>query len=309
MKTQIKVDITLVLVTMFWGVSYLLIDYSLEELDPFNINAMRFIIAFMIPFLFWWKKLIKVSLSTLKYSACLGFILFLVYVGATFGVKYTSLSNAGFLCSLAVVITPILAFFIKKTVAEKKLIAAVILALLGIAFLTLDESLKPAIGDLYCILCAVAYSFHLLLTETAVKKEGVNAFQLGVYQLGFSGIYQLIFSIITESPRLPATPKVWVSIMVLTVFCTGISFVVQTIAQQYTTASRVGVIFSLEPVFAALVAFFVAGEILTGRGYLGAALLLAGIFVMEIDLRDFIKIVKKKLAPSKKKDLRQHEDN
>lgn len=303
MKTQIKVDIMLVLVTLFWGVSYLLIDYSLEELDPFNINAIRFIIAFLIPYIFWWKKLRKVNGPTLKYSAYLGFILFVVYIGSTFGVKYTSLSNAGFLCSLAVVVTPILAFFIKKVVPERKLIAAVLLALLGIAFLTLDESLKPAVGDLYCILCAVAYSFHLLLTETAVKKEGVNPFQLGVYQLGFSGIYQLIFSVLTETPRFPTTPKTWISILALAIFCTGISFIVQTIAQQYTTASRVGVIFSLEPVFAALVAFFVAGEILTGRGYFGAVLLLMGIFVMEIDLRDLINIIKRKLLGSGKQEL------
>jgi len=285
MKAQVKADLMLVVVTLFWGASYLLIDFSLVELDPFNINALRFIGAFLLAFAIAGKKLVHVNGITIKYAALLGLILMIVYLGATFGVKYTSLSNAGFLCALTVVVTPILGFFFKKQRPDRKLLAAVILALVGIGFLTLDESLKPAYGDILCILCAFAYAIHLLITESAVKKEGINVFQLGVYQLGFSGIYQLVLSIITEEPHLPSSNKVWISILVLSIFCTGLSFVVQTIAQQYTSASHVGVIFSLEPVFAALVAYFIAKEILTGRAYFGAVLLLISLFVMELDFK------------------------
>jgi drug/metabolite transporter (DMT)-like permease len=287
-KAQTKADLMLLLITIFWGASYLLLDFTLVELDPFNINAMRFIIAFVVAFALAYKKLLPVNKITLKYAAILGLVLVVVYIGATFGVKYTSLSNAGFLCSLTVVVTPIMCFFFMGQRPERKLLASVTLALLGIGFLTLNESLRPAVGDILCILCAVFYSVHLLVTERAVKKEGVNVFQLGVYQLGFSGIYQLILSILTETPHLPSSGKVWVSVLALSIFCTGISFVVQTIAQQYTGASHVGVIFSLEPVFAALVAFFFAGEILSGRAYFGAVLLLISLFVMELDIKALI---------------------
>lgn len=294
-KTQTKADMMLLMVALLWGGSYLLIDYSLEELDPFNINAMRFIIAFLAAFLVASRRLIPINKITLKYAALLGFVLMIVYLGATFGVKYTSLSNAGFLCALTVVVTPVLGFFFKKQRPDKKLLIAVVLALFGIGFLTLNESLKPASGDILCILCAVAYAVHLLITESAVKKEGINVFQLGVYQLGFCGIYQLILSILVENPHFPSTVKVWVSVLVLSIFCTGISFVVQTIAQQYTSASHVGVIFSLEPVFSALVAFFIAGEILTGRAYFGAVLLLASLFAMELDIRRIVDIIRVRL--------------
>lgn len=280
-----RADILLLIVAFLWGASYLLMDYSLDELDPFNINAFRFLFAFLTAFAVGWKKLLPVNKATIKYSALLGFVLVIVYFGATFGVKHTSISNAGFLCALTVVSTPILAFFFKKQKPGKMLSVAVILALLGIGFLTLDESLKPALGDLLCILCAVSYSVHLLITETAVKKEEVDVFQLGVYQLGFSGAYQLIMSFLFETPHLPSSGKVWFSMLALAIFCTGFSFVVQTIAQQYTSASHVGVIFSLEPVFAAMVAFFIAGEVLSGRAYFGAVLLLLSLFVMELDFK------------------------
>ena len=209
--------------------------------------------------------------------------------------KYTSLSNAGFLCALTVVITPVLGFFFKGQRAEKKLIVSVLFAVVGIAFLTLNESLRPALGDILCILCAVSYAVHLLVTESAVKKDGINVFQLGVYQLGFCGIYQLFLSVLFENPGLPSSGKVWISILVLAIFCTGFSFVAQTIAQQYTSASHVGVIFSLEPVFAALVAFFVAGEILSPRAYFGAALLLVSLFVMELDIKKLFGGLREKL--------------
>ncbi len=291
MKSQIKADLALLLVTMLWGTSYLLTDFVLEELDPFNINALRFIIAFLAAVLLTGKKLRPTNIVTLKYTALLGAILMVVYLGSTFGVKYTSLSNAGFLCALTVVITPVLGFFFKGQRAEKKLIASVVFALAGIAFLTLNESLRPALGDILCILCAVAYAVHLLVTESAVMKEGVIVYQLGVYQLGFCGIYQLFLSAVFESPGLPSSGKVWISILVLAVFCTGFSFVAQTIAQQYTSASHIGVIFSLEPVFAALVAFFVAGEVLSTRAYFGAALLLVSLFIMELEIKKFAEVL------------------
>jgi len=295
MTTQIKADLMLLLVTLFWGISYWLLDISLNVLDPFTLNAIRFLFAFILASIFALNKLKKVSKTTLKFSALLGFVLLFVYIGATFGVRYTSLSNAGFLCALTVIITPILAFIILKQVPSKKLIVTVIICLIGIALLTLNSDLKPALGDLLCIMAAFAYAIHLLITEHAVKKEEVNAFQLGVFQLGFTGLFNFLLSFIVETPRLPETPKIWAAVLFLAIFCTGFSFIVQAVAQQYTSASHVGVIFSLEPVFAGLVAYFLAGEILTARAYTGAILLISSIFIMELDLKKLFKFPISKL--------------
>lgn len=292
MTTQHKADFMLLLVTLFWGVSYWLMDISLSSLDPFTLNALRFLIAFAVAFILAFKKLKNVNKITLKYSAILGSVLLLVYMGATFGVQYTSLSNAGFLCALTVIITPILSFFFLKQKPSKKLILTVIMCLIGIALLTLNDQLKPALGDILCIMCAFAYAIHLTITESAVKREGVNAFQLGVFQLGVTGILNLILAFLLETPKLPTTSNVWVSVIFLSIFCTGIAFIIQVLAQQYTSASHVGVIFSLEPVFAGLVAFFFAGEILAPRAYVGAVLLVSSIFVMEMDIKGIVNKLK-----------------
>lgn len=293
MKKQMRADLMLLLVTLFWGISYWLISVSLSEVQPFTLNALRFLIAFLIALVFVFPKLKTVNKATLKYSAIIGSILFFVYIGATFGVKYTSLSNAGFLCALTVVITPILAFFILKQKPQKKLAAVVVLCLIGIALLSLKENLRPALGDIFCIMAAFAYAVDLLMTEIAVGKEQVNAFQLGVFQLGFTGLFNLILAVFTEIPVLPHTAKVWIAVLFLSIFCTGLAFIVQAVAQQYTSASHVGVIFSLEPVFAGIVAFFLAGEILSARAYVGAALLVFSFLIMELDVIKFSTSLKK----------------
>ncbi len=295
MSKQVKADGILVLVTMCWGVSYLLVDISLLELDPFTLNAFRFLGAFAIAALFSWNKLRGVNKATLRYSLLVGVALFFVYIGTTFGVKYTTLSNAGFLCALTVVFTPIINWLIFKKTPDRKLSFVVIVCFIGIALMTLgdDFSINMANlkGDLLCIMCALCYAADLLFTEKAVLKEEVDAYQLGVFQLGVTGILNLVMAFVSEKPRFPETAEVWGSVVFLAVFCTGVAFVLQPIAQQYTTASHVGVIFTLEPVFAAVVAFFFAGEVLSFKAYIGAFLMMASIFVMETD---FKKLGKKK---------------
>lgn len=287
----------LLMVTLFWGVSYWLIDVSLTEVGPFTLNALRFLIAFFIAVILAFPKLKTVNSVTLKYSVLIGFILIFVYIGATFGVKYTSLSNAGFLCALTVVITPVLAFFFLKQKQEKKLTVVIVMCLIGIALLTLQDNLMPAVGDIFCILAAFAYAVDLLMTEIAVGKEEVNAFQLGVFQLGFTGLFNLVIALFAETPALPQTGKIWVAVLFLSVFCTGAAFIIQALAQQYTSASHVGVIFTLEPVFAGVVAFFLAGEVLSARAYAGAALLISSFLIMELDaaslVTGFKKIIRK----------------
>lgn len=285
MNKQLKADLMLILVTFAWGVSYYLMDVSLADMDPFTLNAHRFLIAFSIAVILTFPKLRSINRETLWYSFVIGTILVVVYIGATFGVLYTSLSNVGFLCALSVVFTPILGYYIFGIIPSKKLRIVVVMCIVGIGLLTLDSQLKVAIGDLLCILCAFAYAFDLLITEKAVKKSNVNAFQLGVFQLGFTGAWQLLLAIIFEEPHLPTNNTVWASVLFLAIFCTGIAFIVQTVAQQYTTANHVGVIFTLEPVFAGFVAFFIAGEVLLPRAYIGALLLISGCFIMEVNFK------------------------
>jgi len=283
MKRNVKADLMIMMVALFWGASYYLSAVGLESLDVFNLNALRFIIAFLLAAALSYRSIRSVTRETLTYSALLAVILTAVYIFATYGIKYTSVSNAGFLSSLAIIFTPILVFIIDRRVPEKKLVVVIAVSVIGIALLTLNDRLVPAVGDILCIICAVFYALHLVVTEKIVKKASVNAFHIGVFQLGFTGLFNLVFSFIIERPGLPDSMKSLAAVLFLSVFCTGIAFIVQSVAQQYTTASHVGVILTLEPVFAAVVAYIFAGEVLLPRAYFGAALLIISLLIMEIN--------------------------
>jgi len=285
MSKSLKADLMLVLVTICWGASYYLTDISLVELQPMTLNAYRFLIAFVVAFLILFPKVKKVNKTTLKYSLLVAIALMFVYIGATYGLLYTSVSNAGFLGGLVVIFTPIFGFIFKKQIPDRKFVIIVIICTIGIALLTLNEQLKLAKGDLLCIMCAVAYAADLLITETAVQKEEVDALQLGVYQLGFVGLMMLIMAFAIEQPCAPKTIGIWGAVLFLAIFATGVAFVVQAIAQQHTSASHTGLIFTLEPIFSAIVAFIFAHEVLTPRAYIGAVLMVGSMIAMEIDFK------------------------
>ena len=283
MKQQLKADLSLLMVTMFWGSSYLFTKIGLESLEPFNLTALRFLIAFIISSMFMWKKYLLIDFEILKYSTWLGVILFSVFLTMTYGVKYTTASNAGFLISLTMVFIPLLSYIIFRIKPQKKLIISLIIALIGIALLTITEELTINFGDALCLLCAILCAFHIIITDRFTRK--VDSILLGMLQIGFVGFYSLLASFILETPILPNSTISWISILALSITCTAIGFIVQTYAQQYTTPTHAGLIFSLESVFSAIFSYIFLGEVLLRRGYLGAFLLILSLFIMEIKFK------------------------
>ena len=293
MTKQLQADGILFLITFCWGVSYFLMDICLGEIDPFTLNAFRFIIAFIIAALLSGKKLFNVSKETLLYASLVGFLMVFVYIGATFGVKYTTISNSGFMCSLTVIFTPIMEWIVFKKKPSKKFSLVLLICITGIALLTLGKdfslNMEHLKGDLLCVMCAFSYAILLIFTEIGVKNEKVDPYQMGVFQIGITGVLNLILAFIIETPHFPETIGVWGAVAFLAVFCTGVAYVMQPIAMQYTSAGHVGVIFALEPVFSAIVAFMFAGEVLFFKQYLGGALMLFSIILMEVDIKTLFK--------------------
>lgn len=283
MTRQVRADLMLLMITVFWGASYILTKLALDVLQPFNLTAVRFIIAFIVSAIVFYKNILKSDKTTVKYALVLAIILLGVFISMTFGLQYTTASNAGFLISLSVVFIPILALLFLKQKIEKKVIIGVCIAPIGIALLTLNSQLSVSSGDLLCIICALLFAIHVVATGVFTKK--VDSIALGVLQLGFVGFFSLVISMFTETVRLPNTTVSWVSILALSILCTAVGYIVQTTAQQYTSATHTGLILSLEPVFSAIFAFAVLGEILSIKGYAGAAILMFSVLIAEVDFK------------------------
>ncbi|MBQ9646951.1 MAG: DMT family transporter [Oscillospiraceae bacterium] len=285
MAKQRRAELLLVLATAFWSISYYFSRVCLEELDVLNLNAFRFLSAFAILGAVYRKHLRALTRETLKWGAIIGVVLVFVYVGATYGVKYTSLSNAGFISCLAVITTPLIELLVYRKKPEKKLAAALLLCTLGLALLTLSGGTRFAIGDAICLLCSVAYGADIVITDRAIARPEVDPIGMSVVEIGVTGVLFLLLSSVFEQPRLPRSPSVWGAALFLGLFCSGLAFVIQTTQQKHTAPARVALIFTLEPLFSAIIAYFLAGERLHPRAYLGAALMLLSLLLMQADFK------------------------
>ncbi len=287
-KKELRADLMLLIITLCWGVSYYLMDVSLTQLSTFTLNAYRFLGAFAVAVIFSLPRMRHMTKETLLAGLGIGAVLSFVYIGATVGVQNTTLSNSAFLCCTTVFFTPILDFLIFRKRASRKIVLAVVLSLIGIALMTLKDdfsfNMAHLKGDLFSLSCGVTYSLDIIFTSRAVQNNKVDPYQMGVMSLGSCGLIMLVLACMTEMPIAhPTNGAVWFAVIFLSLFCTGMAFILQPIAQQYTEASHVGIIFSLEPVFAGVTAFFLAGEVLTARGYIGEVLMIAALLFMEID--------------------------
>ncbi len=126
---------------------------------------------------------------------------------------------------------------------------------------------------------------HIIWIGEVTKK--VDSILLGVIQIGVVGVLSTLTTFLTEKPIIPTGTGLWLNLTILAVVCTAGAFIVQSVAQQYTTATHTALIYTGEPVFAAIFAYFMIGEILSAKALFGAALVITGMLVAEFTLPKF----------------------
>ncbi|MDO3412312.1 DMT family transporter [Saccharibacillus sp. CPCC 101409] len=275
--TKKTADWTIALVSAAWGSSYLLMKMGLGGMEPFTLIAWRFLLAFGLTAPLFWGRLRLSDLKTIGRSAVLGFVMFVMLGLLITGLETTTASSAGFLTSAMVVFVPMLQIAITRRKPTFAMTSGILLTMGGIALLTLRGSLTFEGGSALCLLGAFVYAVHIILTNRFTRQS--DGLSLGVLQIGFIGLFGLLFGFAFETPTLPQGTSEWTSVIGLAVICSAFGYIAQTVAQKYTTPERIGVLFSLEPVFAALFGFVFLGEMLGLQGYLGALLILGGVLV------------------------------
>ncbi len=283
MKKQTKADISLFFVAALWGLSFIIVKEALDTVDLFNMLALRFLLAGGLSILFFSKSFIKIDVQTIKSGSFVGIFLFIGFVLQTFGLLYTDSSKSAFITGFSVVLVPIIAALIsrfKPTVSE---VVAAFIALIGIGMLSLKGGGSDInIGDFLTLLSAFSFALHIVfVSKTSEKVNGLNS---GIIQILFVGIISFVISLSLGTFEIPHDLKLIKEIAFLSVFCTLYSFIAQNIAQKYTTPSRVSLLFTLEPVSAALFAFLLLGEVLSPLGFVGALLIVGGMLTSELNL-------------------------
>ena len=280
MQENHKYNIYMFIATIFFGMTYVLTKICLNYSTELHIISFRFLIAFVISLIFLQRKIFPLKIKEILYSLILSVLLFMVFITMTIGVKYTTATNASFLISLSVIFIPFFSWIFNKEKLKKNIFVVIFIALIGIILLTLDKNLQFHIGDILCLICAILFTFHVILTERIVKNN--NPVALSVLQFAWVSLFSFLLQYPIENFVIPKNKIFWLSMVLLGVFCTTFGYIVQTIAQKNLSSTVVGFILSLEPVFSGIFGYFFLNEYLSFQQYIGAFLLLASVIYVSV---------------------------
>lgn len=267
----------LVLVTLIWGTTFAIIKDALDTISVPLLLALRFSLAAL---LLGWVRFDRRALGP---AIILGLIGFAGFASQTIGLDLTSASKAAFVTGLSVILTPLLSsLWLRSRVAPRAYLAALV-ALAGLALMSLTGAGEINAGDLWLLGTALSYAFYIVYLGNVAARLPV---------LSLAGPQHWPMAALAwlwawpEVGQLAAVPAAtYGAIVYLAVFATALVAVLQTYAQRVVPATLAALIFLLEPVFAAVFAFFLLGERLGVLGWTGAALVVAAMVISEMRWR------------------------
>jgi drug/metabolite transporter (DMT)-like permease len=184
---------------------------------------------------------------------------------------------------MSVLLVPLLGYIMFRNRPRPRTLAGIVLATVGLSFLTLTNfQLKISWGDGLTIICASLFALQTIFLGRYLSTSDFR--QIAIVQLAGCAVLSTLVLPMLETPFLVWDITFAVYLFVTGVLATGFCFYCQSRAQQYTSANRAALIFSLEPFFAALFSYLLAGQILTEKEWLGGILVVVGIIVSEFEL-------------------------
>ena len=267
-----------------WGLSYITMKVVLKEMTPFWMASFRFLIAFLCVALIFVKRLKDTDIDIIKGAMVIGFFDACIFFTLLQGLKNTTATNAGFLCSTSVVIVPILHAILSRKMPERRVIVCCLIAIVGIGLMSIKDSFTLSVDDMWCLACAFSYAALVLSTNHYSKK--VDSLLVGIWQLFFTFLYVLVVAVIFEPFNMPSSGLCFANLMVMALICTSFCFVMQTVAQKYTTPEHASLMFCLEPISSAILGFLFFGEMVGIKGYLGAACILFAVVISCLNSSD-----------------------
>ncbi len=290
-KKSILADMSLLLVAIIWGGGFIAVKGALDTITPFYMMAMRFSISVVIMLLVFRKRVKLITKNQLKVGTLVGVFLFLGFAAQTVGMKYTTAGKNAFLTGTNVVIVPFLYWAISKRKPDSYSLISAFLCFIGIGMLTLDGGIYIGLGDSLTLLCAVFFAAHIV--SVGFFTEKVDPILLVIIQLGAAALFSIIAALIYEPMPQSLNSDTMVAIAYLAIFSTMLAFIIQNVAQKYTTSTHAAIILCLESVFGSVLSVIMLNEIFTSKMIFGCLTIFIAIITTETKW-DFLK--KKKIS-------------
>lgn len=293
MKQQIKSSLILLLTATIWGVAFVAQSVGMEYIGPFTFNAIRCVLGGMvlIPVILVLKKKKETGAENQEKEdkkilwmggiAC-GVILCIASNLQQFGIMEASVGKSGFFTALYIVMIPVIGIFIGKRPGIK-LWFCVALAVVGMYLLCMkDGSFTIERADIMLLLCALAFSFHILVVDYFSPK--VDGVKMSCIQFFVCGVLSAVGMLFTETPDISNIQAAWLPLLYAGFLSCGVGYTLQIVGQKGINPVIASLIMSLESVISALAGWVILGQVLSPKEILGCVLMFVAIIITQIPI-------------------------
>lgn len=293
MKQQIKSSLILLLTATIWGVAFVAQSVGMEYIGPFTFNAIRCVLGglVLIPVILVLKKKKETGAENQEKEdkktlwtggiAC-GVILCIASNLQQFGIMEASVGKSGFFTALYIVMIPVIGIFIGKRPGIK-LWFCVALAVVGMYLLCMkDGSFTIERADIMLLLCALAFSFHILVVDYFSPKVG--GVKMSCIQFFVCGVLSAVGMLFTETPDISNIQTAWLPLLYAGLLSCGVGYTLQIVGQKGINPVIASLIMSLESVISALAGWVILGQVLSPKEILGCVLMFVAIIITQIPI-------------------------
>lgn len=273
------IQLALIGVAAVWGATFVVVKDAVSRYPLYAFLGLRFAIAVVAFVLIVPSSVRMLRRPVLGVGVLAGAFLTAGYIFQTWGLQDTSASKAAFITGMFVVITPALQALILRLPPRAFTVAGVALAVVGLWLLSGGDAAGWNVGDTRVLLCAFAYSGHLIVLGSLGRAHDVRP--LTLVQLATVAVACGVVSLAIEPMALPREASVWWALAITGVLGSAAAFAIQTYAQRSLSPSKTALILISEPAFGGLFGWW-AGERLGVGGLVGSALILGGMVLAEV---------------------------
>ncbi|WP_339670430.1 DMT family transporter [Dasania marina] len=281
MSDRLRGDLLLVLVTLIAAAGWIFSKNALAVVPPFLFIAIRFLMAACLLMLFYRRRLMLLGRqqwwSAIK-TGVLFAIALLLWIQGLF--HSTHLGEAAFISSLAVIFIPLMGRVVYGHRISKQLLLPMLLAVLGLAALTLQGEIHLEVSQLYLLLGAIFFALQFVVTTVHAAK--MPALTLAAIQMATVGIVALMAAFYTEPITFNWSLDIWGWVLASALIASLLRFSLQTYALSISTANNAGMVMILEPVWVTILGAYFMSETLAANQWLGCGLILLAMIVYQL---------------------------
>ena len=283
-----KNNILLVLTALIWGCAFVAQSVGMDYVGPFTFNMARFLIGaiVLLPVIWFMDRQRKTGAekdagqkTLIIGGICCGIALAVASTLQQWGILFTTVGKAGFITAMYIVIVPLLGIFIGKKV-RPLIIGCVAIAVVGFYFLCMTESLRLGLGDFLVLLCAIAFSIHILVIDHFSPK--VDGVKMSAIQFLTAAIISAGPTLLWEQPVFTEILQAWQPVLYAGVMSCGVAYTLQIIAQKNADPTVASLLLSLESVFSVLAGWVLLGQGLSLKELFGCVLIFCAIILAQL---------------------------